>query len=64
MMNGVNALMDGIANAQAALQAGHLDDTDSLLNLLSMNREYVSTLQTTTTGTYADARAMADLAQE
>jgi len=47
--------MDSFSAAQSAMSKGHLDDTSTLLNLISVNRNYAEALMTTTTGTYVDA---------
>lgn len=56
--------MGAMSAAQSAMSTGHLADTDTLKNLISMNRDYASALVTTTSGTYVDAQAMAKLAED
>ena len=60
----VNAMMESIQAAQAALSKGHLDDTTTLENLVNANENFASALATTTTGTYVDVQAMAELVRQ
>ena len=60
----IENIMGAMSAAQSAMSTGHLADTDTLKNLISMNRDYASALVTTTTGTYVDAQAMAKLAED
>lgn len=60
----IQNIMDSMSAAQQAMSTGHLADTDTLKNLITMNRDYASALVTTTTGTYVDAQAMAKLAED
>ena len=60
----IKTMMDAFDAAQDALGKGHLNDTDTLVNLIAANRNFADALMTTTTGTYVDAQALANLARE
>ena len=63
-LSAVQGIMDSFKAAQSAMSKGHLDDSDTLLNLINQNREYADALFTTTTGTYVNAQAMGELVDQ